>query len=122
MKCVKCKTCGHESIVNEQDEFFRCSSCGSYNELNAIVAKSSIRCIRCNTPLDAKSIKDGVLECNHCHQIMTFPKDNQASNVKENIELGKSSLNICKFEQAYEYFTKAIELDPREPEDTLIEH
>ena len=116
MKCVKCKTCGHESIVNEQDEFFRCSSCGSYNELNAIVAKSSIRCIRCNTPLDAKSIKDGVLECNHCHQIMTFPKDNQASNVKENIELGKSSLDICKFEQAYEYFTKAIELDPREPE------
>ena len=116
MKCVRCKTCGHESIVNEQDEFFRCSSCGSYNELNTIVPKSSIRCIRCNTPLDAKSIKDGVLECNHCHQIMTFPKDNQASNVKENIELGKSSLNICKFDQAYEYFTKAIELDPREPE------
>lgn len=116
MKVIRCKTCGHELMVEDDVDFIRCDSCGSYNEIAITIPKGTIRCIRCNTPLDAKSIKDGVLECNHCHQIMTFPKDNQASNVKENIELGKSSLNICKFDQAYEYFTKAIELDPREPE------
>ena len=116
MRYVKCKTCGHESIVNEQDEFFRCSSCGSYNELNAIVPKSSIRCIRCNTPLDAKIIKDGVLECNHCHQIMTFPKDNQTDDVKQLIENGKIKLNICHFKEALELFKIAIEKAPNEPE------
>lgn len=49
MKCVKCKTCRHESIVNEQDEFYRCNSYDPYNELNASIPKCSIRCIRCNT-------------------------------------------------------------------------
>ena len=116
MKVIRCKTCGHELMVEDDVDFIRCDSCGSYNEIAITIPKGTIRCIRCNTPLDAKNIKDGVLECNHCHQIMTFPKDNQANNVKENIELGKSSLNICKFEQAYEYFTKVIELDPKEPE------
>lgn len=50
MRYVKCKTCRHESIVNEQDEFYRCNSYGPYNELSASIPKCSIRCIRCNTP------------------------------------------------------------------------
>ena len=83
MKVIRCKTCGHELMVEDDVDFIRCDSCGSYNEIAITIPKGTIRCIRCNTPLDAKNIKDGVLECNHCHQIMTFPKDSQSANVKE---------------------------------------
>ena len=116
MKVIRCKTCGHELMVEDDVDFIRCDSCGSYNEIAITIPKGTIRCIRCNTPLDAKNIKDGVLECSHCKEVMTFPKGSQSANVKEIIELGKNNLDICNFDEAYKLFSRVIELDSKEPE------
>ena len=116
MKIIKCKICGHEIKADDNEEYVRCESCGSYNEVSIKIPTGTLRCIRCNTPLDLKKVKDGVLECSHCHQVMTFPKDNQADNVISVIKRGKECLDISNFDEAYNLFTKAIELDPSEPE------
>ena len=116
MKIIKCKICGHEIKADDNEEYVRCESCGSYNEVSIKIPLGTLRCIRCNTPLDLKKVKDGVLECSHCHQVMTFPKDNQADNVISVIKRGKECLDISNFDEAYNLFTKAIELDPSEPE------
>ena len=116
MKIIKCKICGHEIKSDDNEEYVRCESCGSYNEVSIKILVGTLRCIRCNTPLDLKKVKDGVLECSHCHQVMTFTKDNQADNVISVIKRGKECLDISNFDEAYNLFTKAIELDPSEPE------
>ena len=70
MKIIKCKICGHEIKADDNEKYVRCESCDSYNEVSIKIPAGTLRCIRCNTPLDLKKVKDGVLECSHCHQVM----------------------------------------------------
>ena len=118
MKTVNCKICGHTNKINGDESSVRCESCGCYIDLDNTISNNSIRCPYCNTPLDIKNAKDGVLKCSckDCHEAITLPKDNQTDDVKQLIENGKIKLNICHFKEALELFNAAIEKAPNEPE------
>ncbi len=125
---VKCQICGKEyTFDNNRIEIvngvkgIRCTdSCGAFIEIkenNSVSHEQQhLRCKKCATPLDISSIQHSVLECPHCHEKMTFPKDGQTKDVIDLLNLGQRKLSICKFNDAYNYFNEALSLDPTEPE------
>ncbi len=127
-RMVKCQICGKEYIFDESQiikmngvkGIYCTDSCGSFiaiDEREEIVQNHErTRCKKCSTPLHLSDVEDSVLECPHCHEKMTFPKEGQTQDVIDLLNQGQRELSICNFDDAYKHFHEATLLDPREPE------
>ncbi len=125
---VKCKVCGKEYVFDESQiikmngiEGIYCTdSCGSFIAIDEkeekVQNQERTRCKKCSTPLHLSDIEDSVLECSHCHEKMTFPKEGQTNDVVDLLNQGQRELSICNFDNAYKHYDEAIKKDPREPE------
>lgn len=125
---VKCKVCGKEYIFDETQiikmngvkGIYCTDSCGSFIAIEEkeekVQNKERTRCIKCSTPLHLSDIEDSVLECSHCHEKMTFPKEGQTKDVIELLNQGQRELSICNFDNAYKHYDEAMKKDPLEPE------
>ena len=73
-------------------------------------------CKNCNAPLDMTEAKNGVIACSFCGSVFTLPKSGQTDEVKRLIDAGKTALDVCRFDDAFASYSKAVELDGSEPE------
>ena len=77
---------------------------------------SLFKCKNCGDMLDARNAVNGVIECPYCHTPWTVPKKEASPEALKYLHDGNAALDVCKFEDAFTYFQKAAEFDPKEPE------
>ena len=77
---------------------------------------TELSCKNCNAPLDMTEAKNGVIACSFCGSVFTLPKSGQTDEVKRLIDAGKTALDVCRFDDAFASYSKAVELDGSEPE------
>ncbi len=77
---------------------------------------TELSCKNCNAPLDMAEAKNGVIACSFCGSVFTLPKSGQSDEVKRLIDAGQTALDVCRFDEALTYFSRAIEADGSEPE------
>ena len=71
-------------------------------------------CPYCTHSLNPTEIKDGVMFCPWCgHSFTAVKPDSKAAGF---VAMGEHDLDTARFNDAYEAFEKAAELDPTEPE------
>ena len=76
---------------------------------------TELSCKNCNAPLDMAEAKNGVIACSFCGSVFTLPKSGQTDEVKRLIDAGKTALDVCRFDDAFASYSKAVELDGSEP-------
>lgn len=67
------------------------------------------------TELASKSA-NGLVKCPHCGAVRTVPKKEITPAALSFLKMGEHDLDTCKFDEAYEAYKKASELDKNEPE------
>ena len=77
---------------------------------------TELSCKNCAAPLDMAEAKNGVIACSFCGSVFTLPKSGQTDEVKRLIDAGKTALDVCRFDDAFASYSKAVELDGSEPE------
>ena len=128
MKKLKCKTCGKEYLIDEEElimvngvyGIYCKDSCGAFVDVKEMAQGKEkhvdLRCEVCATPLDLSKRDNNILKCPHCSHVMTLPNKSQTNDIIDIINQGKLQLSICNFDEAYEMFTKVIECDAYEAE------
>lgn len=76
----------------------------------------SNRCRNCGGEIDFSKAVNGVIACPFCGSKFTVPKSGASDEVRSFLLMGEHELNVCRFDEAATAFSKAAELDPREPE------
>ena len=73
-------------------------------------------CKTCGGELDPRIAVEGVVKCKFCGNLWTIPKEKATSESIHFLKMGEHELDTCKFDDAYESYRKAAEIDPEEPE------
>lgn len=80
--------------------------------------QAEFKCKTCGAPLTelAAQSTNGLVKCPSCFNVWTIPKKEISSDALSFLHMGEHELDTCKFDDAYEAYKKAAELDPKEPE------
>ncbi len=76
-----------------------------------------LECKCCGAPLSptAEMLKGRIVRCVHCGHTMTLAKEDEGKTVGL-LRSAELLLDTCRFDEAYTAYSKAAELDEREPE------
>ncbi|MBE6624991.1 MAG: TIR domain-containing protein [Ruminococcaceae bacterium] len=74
----------------------------------------TLECAGCTAPLSEAIVATGVHRCPYCGYVNILPREEQAPEVKHYLYNGDAELKDYAFERAYNAYSKAVELDPKE--------
>ena len=70
----------------------------------------SYKCKCCGESLDSSSAVNGVIRCNVCDSTFAISKNETSPKALDYIRTGEHELDTCHFDEAYEAFHKASEI------------
>ena len=74
----------------------------------------ALECAGCTAPLSEAIVSKGVYKCPYCGYVNILPKEEQVPEVKHYLYSGDTELKDYEFERAYNAYSKAAELAPKE--------
>ena len=80
--------------------------------------QQNFKCKTCGRPLDALVAEstNGLVECPSCYNIWTIPRKETSPASLQFLRMGEHDLDVGKFDDALTAYSKAAQLDPKEPE------